>query len=816
MSKDSDDKPNDSDDRSEFEATRVNPTIDLGPQLTSKGESKFGSKYSRKLDPQQGGMAIVWRAFDSRLQREVAYKEIRPEHSGDTHLRAMFLHEAQVTGQLEHPNIIPIYELGDLAEEDRPFYTMRYISGQTLTEVIRDHHEASDNRFTRTGLSGLLNIFLKVANAIAYAHSRGVVHRDLKSDNIMVGKFGEVLVLDWGLAKVISANETDLPTVRSSSLRPFQTEAGVRKGTPAYWAPEQQQGQVDLIDQRTDVYGLGAVLYEIITNSAPHANRGDQTDSSVSTSAPAAAREVHRFIPSPLESICTKALSRKRSQRYSTANEMIRDVENYLVDEPVSAHRESIRDRVLRHVRRNQLVSLLGLIGSAVVLMMIVAFYLMQDSQRASLMSREIRALSAFASEERTELSANVESLRQDVTFLGTLDLVGQMLSLQEQTSSSTSFTASEPISPVTDHPSASSQKSKYDEIAAQLQSVFLGFLSEKLDYVQVRLLDHRGQELIRVERRQPAEEPQVIAGSNLQNKADRPYFKQAIATKRGAWFLSTIELNQEGGQKQKDLPVIRGAVPIFADEQDRQPSGILILNLHFQELVKSISRYRSNETSGLVYLTDEAGRFLYHPDPDLAFSFERGLGYQIQQLYPRLQEAYQSGHIEKVLTDQQPQSALWIRPVIRSKRQLEIANIHELTNRRLRERLMDLEVGLPRLKWQLGQEGEAVVYGVSEEQLQKIDQALTSTFGVTLETTLLPRVHRNTSQTVHFNRLPLEFGDESRFLALTLVVSDDSVSTNAQLYVIFVLIVTGIVIVIIVVTYLLTNRGPRGHLAWQ
>jgi len=788
----------------DHEVTQVHGPLGVPAQVT---DSHFHSKYSRKLDPKQGGMAIVWKAYDGRLQREVAYKEIRPEHSGDSGIRAMFLHEAQVTGQLEHPNIIPVYELGDVTDVERPFYTMQYVDGMTLTEVIRGHHDSANDRLTREGLSSLLNIFLKVSNAVAYAHSRGVVHRDLKPDNVMVGNFGEVLVLDWGLAKVISANETDLPAVRSASTRPFQTEVGVRKGTPAYWAPEQQQGQVELIDQRTDVYGLGSVLYEILTDRAPHARIGDSKDSTVSAGTVVTPRTVERYVPPALDGICNKAMAKKRSERYSTANEMAHDIERYLMDAPVTAYRDKLSDQALRIIRQNQWVSLVAGVSVAVIVLLAFVFAEQYKNARQSSLDREKRALSAFASEERSELSSNVESMRQDVTFLGSLAEVADLLRLSNTLSEESAGPEENQATP---NEVDSSDQNRYTEKATHLESVFSAFLTEKLDYVQVRLLDRRGQELVRVDRRKPGDPPFIVDGDSLQNKKDRPYFIDAIGTKRGDWYLSNIELNQEAGRKQKDLPVIRGAVPIFIEEDDAQPFGILIVNLHFQELVKSMGRFSSNETNGMVYLTDEEGRFLYHPQPDLAFCFERGLNYQIQHLYPSLQEAYQSSQAERPFDNERPQTALWVRPVIRSNRPRDIQEIHASTKLNLEQRLLELAAKYPNLKSQVGLEGEAAIYGVTEKELNVIESNLRASVGKPLEMIVLPRVERDELQTVHFNRLPLDHGDDNRFLALTLVISNDSVAPDAREFVFILAVVSLLCLVATVATYFFTRQGRR------
>src|SRR5206468_9631777 len=158
-----------------------------------------------------GGIGRVGLAYDSDLGREVALKELRPERSGNPVLADRFLNEAQITGQLEHPGIVPVYELTQRAEDRQPFYTMRFIKGRTLTDALRAYHQKrAAGRPEPLEQIALLNAFVAVCHAVAYAHSRGVIHRDLKGQNVVLGDFGEVIVLDWGFAKVLG--QADEPT----------------------------------------------------------------------------------------------------------------------------------------------------------------------------------------------------------------------------------------------------------------------------------------------------------------------------------------------------------------------------------------------------------------------------------------------------------------------------------------------------------------------------------------------------------------------------------------------------------------------------
>jgi serine/threonine protein kinase len=306
----------------------------------------------------KGGLGQIWLARDGELGREVALKELRPERAGDPVVSARFFEEARVTGQLEHPNIVPVYELVKPEDGRRPFYTMRFVQGRTLTEAARSYHEA--RAAGRTGpldLRALLNALVEVCNAVAYAHSRGVLHRDLKGSNVVLGDFGEVILLDWGLAKLIHrAEETVTPSIEAGqSDSRDDTIQGQALGTPACMAPEQAEGRLKAIDRRSDVYGLGAILFEILTGRAPFV--GDSVTEvlrQVKHDPPARPRSLNPDAPAALEAVCLKALAKDPIARYSSALELAAEIEHYLADEPVKAYREPWPRRLERWARRHR------------------------------------------------------------------------------------------------------------------------------------------------------------------------------------------------------------------------------------------------------------------------------------------------------------------------------------------------------------------------------------------------------------------------------------------------------------------------------
>ena len=234
-------------------------------------------RYQLQGEIARGGMGAILKGRDVDLGRDLAIKVLLESHQGNPEVVSRFIEEAQIGGQLQHPGIVPVYELGTFPEPDRrPYFAMKLVKGRTLAALL---HERTDPAHD---LPRFLSIFEQVCQTMAYAHARGVIHRDLKPSNVMVGSFGEVQVMDWGLAKVLPrggiadeagaqpVQETVIMTVRSGSAGSgSESQAGSVLGTPAYMAPEQARGEVERIDERADVFGLGAILCEILTGRPP-------------------------------------------------------------------------------------------------------------------------------------------------------------------------------------------------------------------------------------------------------------------------------------------------------------------------------------------------------------------------------------------------------------------------------------------------------------------------------------------------------------------------------------------------------------------
>ena len=311
-------------------------------------------------------MGVVSVALDTELDRSIALKEIRDTAAHDAGYRARFLAEAEITGKLEHPGIIPIYGLGTYAD-GRPFYAMRLIRGDktgSLMDAIERFYKEPNPSARVVEFRGLLGRFLDVCNALSYAHSKGVLHRDLKPDNILLGPYGETLVVDWGLAK--AAGQADPVTPADGEqvrLNLSGSEPEPDDGRWARWArpstplPEQMIGDLANIGPRSDVYGLGAVLYCLMTGQAPFSRKGidlGKLIQKIEAGDFPPPRQVRAEIDKPLEAICLKAMSRKPADRYESVQALAADVERYLADEPVAAYREPWGVRARRWARKHR------------------------------------------------------------------------------------------------------------------------------------------------------------------------------------------------------------------------------------------------------------------------------------------------------------------------------------------------------------------------------------------------------------------------------------------------------------------------------
>ncbi|HBC88003.1 MAG TPA: hypothetical protein DCZ94_13715 [Lentisphaeria bacterium] len=340
--------------------------IEGGVALDEKGKSssvassvlvdQAGRKYDIGRKVNQGGMGAILQAKDLNIRRTVAMKVLLdPKRSTDNQIIRL-IEEAQITGQMEHPGIVPVHELG-VDASGNVFYTMKFVKGVTLDSIIDGIRNGVPDIISKYPLNSLLTIFLKICDAMAFSHTKGVVHRDLKPANIMIGEFGEVLVMDWGLGKVIGRKEKDdvsedatgsrtiVESSRSdgtASVEGAMTMEGKAMGTPVYMPPEQAYGKVSEIDHRSDIYALGAILYDILTLSPPVG--GDNVNDILMKvvqgriETPTLFEHSHKLklrhlpgghVPAALSSVAMKALSPDKNDRYQSVKDLQKDIEAY-------------------------------------------------------------------------------------------------------------------------------------------------------------------------------------------------------------------------------------------------------------------------------------------------------------------------------------------------------------------------------------------------------------------------------------------------------------------------------------------------------
>jgi len=372
-----------------------------------------GARFQILRPHASGGLGDVFVARDGELNREVALKEIQARHADHPESRARFVREAEITGGLEHPGIVPVYALGQYAD-GRPYYAMRFIRGDSLKQAIERYHNPQAQGLPSLGFHSLsfrqlLTRFIAVCNAVAYAHSRGVLHRDLKPSNIMLGEFGETLVVDWGLAKAQGAPDPQdaatgstgpwlLPLTNSDSEL---TRTGQALGTPAYMSPEQAAGRLDQLGPASDIYSLGATLYHLLTGQAPFpkSDVGEVLHKVQKGDFPPP-RRVNREVPAALEAICLKAMAFQPRERYASAKALADDLEHWLADDPVTAHAEPLPARLGRWVRHHK--GLVGVVTAVAVLAVTVASagWLLKSASDRAATEQELRGI---AEGERTE-----------------------------------------------------------------------------------------------------------------------------------------------------------------------------------------------------------------------------------------------------------------------------------------------------------------------------------------------------------------------------------------------------------------------------
>lgn len=475
----------------------------------------------------QGGLGNVWLAKDEKLNRNVAIKELKAETLDSEKSWQRFHREAEITGHLEHPNVVPLYQFGVDRTTGEPFYAMRFVGKRTLSDAIIEHHdrvEAGEN--VSLGLHRLLTVFLDVCQAIAYAHSRGVIHRDLKPENVALDNFGQVIVLDWGLAKVMEDSELSTKMTCESTLSDScaldQTMEGEVIGTPLYMAPEQATGDLDRIDDKTDVYGLGAMLFAILTGDAPHQRFADNMGGdfkkflgSISNDPPPNPTDIRSSVPRELANICMKAMALKRHLRYESVQQLSDEVERWMAGQ---SEKKSGYDNIRME-------------------------------------GRELRA----------DLQSAVDNLERNVRFAAGLPPIDQLIHV----------TSDEDVAVWRD----------------RLSTIFRGLLQANPDYfsiVYAKIANDEFTEIVRVERLAHGNSNvRLVPKSRLRTEKVNAYIKQVAENKPEDVLTSLVAdpLCEKSSGCNEAVGLLSG-VPVFDDETEEM-FGVIMIHCDIDRILR-------------------------------------------------------------------------------------------------------------------------------------------------------------------------------------------------------------------------------------
>lgn len=511
-------------------------------------------QFVRKLG--QGGLGRVWLAFDHHLKRHVAVKEITVRNNPSALER--FQREAEITGQLEHPGIVPIYQLGEDSETGEVFYAMRFLGKRTFHDAILEYHERRNEGDDDPMLiRQLLTDFVNICQAIGHAHSRKVIHRDLKPENVAIDSFGQVIVIDWGIAKVLDEIHLAdrLATQETIAGSHNSTMEGQVLGTPLYMAPEQAGGRIDEMDERTDIYGLGGILFAILSGYAPHektrelANTTGGRDllSAIAARPTPDVCELNPDVDEALAAICAKAMARKQYARYQTATQLAEDVQRWMAGEPVTAHREKSIQRLTRWIRHHQVLSQLLAATFTIGIVALATWGIAAQQNHAAEKRILFDEMQGFEREIHLQVESTRDELAKDSRFMSTLP----------------------PIQGIIDARNGVMDNEGEEVWIARLQTIYEGLLRANPEYLAISYATvsnegEPGQNLVRVERHSSDMGfIQALPASRLGEFGDQELLRETASRSPGDILL--VIRPQHASQSGKLLNVrLLACAPVF------------------------------------------------------------------------------------------------------------------------------------------------------------------------------------------------------------------------------------------------------------
>lgn len=541
---------------------------------------QLDSRYTLIRKIGQGGLGDVWLGRDENLKRNVAIKEINRSAIGSEKAWQRFHREAEITGHLEHPNVVSLYQSGTDPNTGEPFYVMRFVGKRSLADAIAEYHERCElGKCDPLILHRLLSAFLDVCQAIAYAHSRGVIHRDLKPENVALDNYGQVIVLDWGLAKLAEDGELGVQLSGETQIPDSvlaKTMVGEAIGTPLYMAPEQAAGDLDAIDHKTDIFGLGAILFAILTGSAPHekSSMGEQGMlpieeilKIISNNATPSPRDYVKSVPFELEEACKKAMSKKKYARHESASELATEVERWMIDQG----------------RRQA------------------------EYENMRMEGRELRA----------NLESEVRDLEANARFMSSLPPIQSLIGADPE---------------------------RNQDLSEKLTTIFTGLLRAKPNFrniIYCRVDDDQYQEIVRVERNSKEHASiSTIPRSRLRNGAVCQYMKNVVNQNPEEVFTSLVcNPMSDTCEVQNSITRLVAGVPVF-DQQTEQLYGAVLVECDLERVIKHQMNRRM--TAADIVVSCDTFHVMMHNNTSKGW-LEESVRRPVDEILPKFNDAVES-----------------------------------------------------------------------------------------------------------------------------------------------------------------------------